>query len=310
MSKTLGSTWIPAEGITRHAGSPIPPDLDFFVAPPAEIGKVVSADSTLTVSTHPLPLGKRFFRSFLVGVGFACLIWLILNFFIKIQSDLTVLGVGTIATVWAYFTFNVFDHKCSYVGEQGIVEYSIRNSRLAQPQVRLMCFKDAANLYTSRIIRYRNYSYRGTSYTYAWQMIGKKAYQLSGSYYKERGWPDDKDYWHFANSAEASWTSYLLQGVNQQLQRLGYIEFPMQGNPKAVRVGNGFLEFVLKDDSTQRVAVADMKDTDKLQSGIFRFTHKDARWWSGKGKYEFNYSNLPNANLFLLCLRQLTGIQS
>ena len=82
----------------------------------------------------------------------------------------------------------------------------------------------------------------------------------------------------------------------------------MSGNPKAVRIGSGFLEFVLKNGSTQRVEVADMKNI-SLGGGTFQFLHKDSRWWSGKGKYAFSYAQLPNAKLFLLCLDRLVGIR-
>ena len=46
------SKWIPGKDITRHSGNPIPNDLDFFIPPPLEIGKVISADSTLTLFGH------------------------------------------------------------------------------------------------------------------------------------------------------------------------------------------------------------------------------------------------------------------
>jgi hypothetical protein len=67
------------------------------------------------------------------------------------------------------------------------------------------------------------------------------------------------------------------------------------------------MEFVTKKDGAQRVMVADMRDI-LLGSGTFQFKHQDSRWWSGKGKYSFQYSNIPNANVFLICLKQFAGI--
>ncbi|VEP11392.1 conserved hypothetical protein [Hyella patelloides LEGE 07179] len=112
--------------------------------------------------------------------------------------------------------------------------------------------------------------------------------------------------WHFADSAEAAWSSYCLKNLSNQLKKLGYVEFPLVGNPRSVRVGMGFLEFLLKDHSTQRVAVSDMKNI-SLGRGVFRFNHKDAGWF-GKGNYSFSYAKLPNARLFLICLDRLVGI--
>lgn len=79
------------------------------------------------------------------------------------------------------------------------------------------------------------------------------------------------------------------------------------GNPQLVRVGKGFLEFVTPQGEAQRAMVADIREA-KLHSGQFQFKHQDARWWSGQGKYRFTYGSMPNARLFLLCLRQLAGV--
>jgi hypothetical protein len=311
MSTPTTSAWIPPEGMMTHAGKPIPSDLEFFAAPPSEIGKVTSAYSTLTTSTQPLSTTQRVFRSLLWGIGFAVIASLILMA-LRIPLPYNAVGgviIGAIATVVIYTYILVFHQVCSYVGEQGLAEYTIQGSRLDQPKARIMCFKDAANLYTSQVRRYVNGAYQGTDFRYSWQIPGGKPFEIRGTHHAQKGLPDDKSNWHFANAAEAVWSDHMLQVVNDQFQRLGYVEFPMQqANPQAVRVGKGFLEFVLKDGSTQPVTVADMKDI-KLQSGSFYFAHKDARWWSGKGKYEFMYSSLPNAQLFLLCMQQLAGIR-
>ncbi|MBD2461985.1 hypothetical protein H6G89_13100 [Oscillatoria sp. FACHB-1407] len=308
---TTSSAWIPPAGITTHAGKPISSDLEFFAAPPIEIGKITSAYSTLTVSTQPLSTAQRLFRALLWGIGFTVVTALLVTaFHIPLPWNvLTGLVVGAIAAALIYTYILVFYQTCSYVGEQGIAEYSINGSRSAEPESSIMRFQDAANLYTSQTRRYKNGAYQGTDFRYTWQMPGRKPFEIWGTHHAQQGLPDDTSNWHFANAAEAAWSNHLLRVINEQLQRLGYVEFPMQqANPQAVRVGQGFLEFVLKDGSTQTVAVTDMKDI-KLQSGSFYFAHKDARWWSGKGKYEFMYSNLPNAQLFLLCLNQLAGIR-
>jgi DnaJ-class molecular chaperone len=64
----------------------------------------------------------------------------------------------------------------------------------------------------------------------------------------------------------------------------------------------------MKGGMSQRVQVVDMREI-TLGNGVFQFKHKDAQWWSGKGKYTFTYKNIPNANLFLIYLDRLTGIR-
>jgi hypothetical protein len=300
------SNWTPGRDVTRHSGSIIPADMDFFATPPIEIGTVISAESTLTTSKQPMSVQNRYTLCLLVGLAPGFVVWLF-------AKDTKVLFNGWMIAVYAIAAFityllTEFSHTCTYVGELGIVEYQLKGSRSARPRAKLLCFNEAKDLYTSQTRHYYNGVYTGTNYSYRWTRASGQIYQLNSSYRSERGWPEDKSPWHFANMAESLWSGYLLKKAGDQLERLGYVEFPMKGNPQAVRVGYDFMEFVERNGTPQRVAVSDMKDI-SLASGQFRFNHKDARWWSGKGKYSFTYSNIPNARLFLLCLERLAGIK-
>ncbi len=300
------SVWLPRPDVTRHAGSVIPREMEFFVSPPLEIGPIISAESTLTTSTEAGLTPSRLR---------ACLFWALtgaaIGWGIALVNDIApanlMVIVGSVAALIAYGVTR-FSHRCSYVGESGIAIYRLTGDRTARPKAEILCFKDATNLYTSQTRQYVNGVYTGTMYSYDWSKRAGQKYKLSGQYRSERGWPEDKDAWHFANAAEAAWNNALLPMVNEQLARSGYVEFPLSGHLQAVRVGSGFMEFVTRDSLPQRVQVADMKDI-TLDSGVFRFKHIDARWWSGKGKYSFTYSTIPNAKLFLLSLDRLTGIR-
>jgi hypothetical protein len=46
-----------------------------------------------------------------------------------------------------------------------------------------------------------------------------------------------------------------------------------------------------------------------LSQGRFHITHKDAGWFSRKGKFSFSYSTMANARLFLLAIDKLMGIR-
>ncbi len=297
---THQSVWTPGADLTRHAGSPIPPERDFFVAPPLEIGQVLSAESTLKTSTQPVSTPLRIIICLLAGLLGAGISW-------RLTASAIFTGIiGSLAVLIAYRkTF--FFHYCSYVGKNGIATYAIKGDRHASAKAKILRFQDATNLYTSQTRHYRNFFYNGTSYSYRFEQKPGKPFELGGTYYSRRGWPKDKDDWHLANAAEAAWSNYLLPLVDGQLERLEYIEFPIEGYLQAVRVGSAFMEFVMKDGVVERAQVADMKNI-TLGSGVFHFAHKDAHWWSGKGSYSFNYSNIPNARLFLLCLKRQTGI--
>jgi len=294
------SVWTPGADVTRHAGSLIPPNRDFFVAPPLEIGQVTSAESTLKTSTQPVSTPFRIIICLLVGLLGVGITWLIT------ASAIFTGIIGSLFVLCAYGK-TLFLHYCSYVGENGIAIYTLKGDRQNIAKAKVLRFQDATNLYTSQTQHYHNFFYNGTSYSYRFKQKSGQPFELGGSYRSRRGWPKDKDAWHLANTAELAWSNYLLPLVDEQLERLGYIEFPMEGYLQAVRVGPAFMEFVMKDGVVQRVQVADMKSI-TLGSGMFHFVHKDAQWWSGKGSYSFDYGNIPNAKLFLLCLKRLTGI--
>jgi hypothetical protein len=304
--QTAAQVWTPPTDVTRHAGTAIPADMDFFAAPPQDIGTIITADSTLKTDSEPLSTPARIGWAVLIGAITVVIVGLGLRFF-NIQLNLAILITLTgIIAVLAYMGIG-FGGQCSFVGDRGIAEFTLKDSRAKPPTANVLCFQNAAHLYTSQTRRFKNGRYRGTTYSYEWTQREAGSYVLNGSYRNKEGNPNERDRWHFANSAESVWTTYLLGVGNQDLEHKGYLEFPMAGNPQIVRVGKGFLEFVTKKGETQRALVSDMRDV-KLRSGLFQFNHQDARWWSGKGKYSFTYDSMPNARLFLMCLHQLAGV--
>ena len=301
--------WKPVEGVVRHGGKPIPVDMDFFMIPPLEIGSLISAESTLYSNKTPLSQEKRILIIATVVIGIAIVTEIILNLFLSdIIPAFSILIVITTAFTGGAIAFlsTRFLHKCSYVGKKGVVEFTLNGEDIKK---RLFLFNDAEDLLVNQIRHYYNGIYTTTSYDYQWKKSGKNVFRLFGNYKNEKGIPEDKHPWHFASAAEGAWNMYMLEIIGTQLEKLGYVEFPIaSGNPKIVRVGENFMEFVLRNGEIQRVMGNDMKDI-TLGSGIFRFNHKDAKWWSGKGKYSFNYAKIPNAKLFLLCLDKLMGIR-
>ncbi len=303
------SKWLPSENVTRHSGGAIAPDTDFFTPPSPEIGNIITADSDLVTTFKPMETSKRWMFIFwgaFVGAAIFQIIPLVLNLESSIgwhiASAIAALIIGALI-----YTGTSFSHQCSYVGDHGIETHKIFGSRRGKLKTERLRFDEAEDLYTTQTRMYTNGVYTGTTYLYKWLKSSGKPFILTGSYHNKKGWPDEKNAWHCANSGEAAWSNYRLRQLNKDFEKLGYVEFAMKGNPRAVRIGSGFIEFLLKDNSTQRVSAADMKKI-TLGGGNFNFIHNDAKWWSGKGKYSFNYSNLPNAKLFLLCLDRLAGI--
>ncbi len=297
---TSGASWQPGADFISHAGSALTVDADFFIAPPPAIGEIISVATTLPNSAQPLPVGIRW--AIIAGSGIALPILLQVIFNTAWIS--LVAGIVAGATAW-YLT--KFDHTCSFVGVKGMARYDISGSRSALPKENLLMFDDAHSLYTRTTRNYTNGVYTGTTYSYKWMKNSGGQFEISGSHRGENNAPADQDIWHFADMGESAWTRHLLEMIDDKLARDGYIEFPLTTNLQAVRVGNGFLEFVSRKDGAQRVMRSEMQDI-TLGSGTFQFKHQDSRWWSGKGKFSFEYGNIPNARIFMICLKELADI--
>ncbi|WP_295614190.1 hypothetical protein [Chamaesiphon sp. GL140_3_metabinner_50] len=300
-TSTRVSSWQPHSEIKSHSGSPLTVDADFFMPPPPTIGELISADTTLKTSTsNSMSTAARCTITLLVAV--AVFILILLLFHEAIAALIT-------SGILSFLTWNStqFNHTCSYVGTKGLISHKLLASRSAMPKESLLLFTDAHSLYAKTIRNYTNGFYTSTTYTYTWKKNSGNEYVITGGYQSEKNPPKDGDNWHFANTSESVWSSYLLSTLDAQIDRDGFVEFSMGGALQAVRVGPGFMEFVTRKDGSQRVMVADMRDI-SLGSGTFQFKHQDARWWSGKGKYSFEYANIPNARVFLICLSELAGI--
>lgn len=310
---SISPIWTPPENTTRHARTAIPTNIVFFAEPTLNIGHVVSADSTLSDPPPPTYLG------WIVAVPaiFFSAIALTISFLIKDMVGsfpfVAIIGIALTAAIALTATLlwrvsNTAFYTCSFVGQSGVAQGQIQKFKPQQPKVETLCFEDAIALYTSQTHQFLNGQYVETLYKYEWTRKDNPSYVISGTYRNKEGRPPEGDPFYFASAAENAWVQHLLPIVQEDFKTLGHVDFPMSGNLQMVRLEKGTLEFILKSGETQKTLVEDMKDT-SLSSGTFYFNHKDTRWWSGKGKYQFSYKDIPNAQLFLLCLQNISGVR-
>jgi hypothetical protein len=241
---TRKSSWRSAD-LKSHAGSPITNDADFFMPPPSNIGKLISADTTLSASSgNPMPAILRWPIIIVSTVFVTILVLLLFN-----RIFLTLMAGGV--TYFMICSSTRFHHTCSYVGSKGVMSYELINSRTGRPKENLLLFADAHSLYAKTTRNHYNGIYPGTDYTYTWHKNSGSQHKISGNYRSENSPPQDKDVWHFANIAESVWSSYLLSTLDDKIAQTGYAEFSIAGAVQAVKVGTGFLEFVTKKEGSQ-----------------------------------------------------------
>jgi hypothetical protein len=210
-------------GFTSHAGLPLPNNADFCILAPAEIGKVISAQTTLSKMSNPMQSEVRW-GTIIATVFFTSL-------FLSLSKRDTFGGcfTGVSFGIGIWF-FTRFHHTFSYVGTKGFCKYTLTGSRSARPkQKSLLLFANNQNLYTSTTRQYINGIYAGTDCQYNWATGIKSNYLINSRYYNEHQMPNANSDWHFANSAEIAWTEYLLNNIDNQMQKNGYLECRSSG---------------------------------------------------------------------------------
>jgi hypothetical protein len=304
-------SWKPASGLTDHRGQPLPADADFFVAPPAEIGEVKSAYSSLRVHKEALALPVRAVLILLcVLPGAAAMAyWGETMHHDEVFSALMI--IGALIVLFSFliaWNLTGFRHACSYAGVLGVARDRTGGSRQAPVKEDGLRFGAAAELRTAQIRHYNHRIYTGTTYSFSWSNAnGQKVFQLKGTHYSSKDTPrSPANAFYFARAAEDAWSKYLLDQAQAQLKQSGFIHFNIKPG-QYVRVGPGWLEFRLKND-VARIAKEDIK-TCTLAFGTFHIAHRDAGWFSRQGKFSFNYSSMANARVFLLALDKLVGLR-
>ena len=316
MTQTLASTpdeivagsWVPPQDVKEHSDAPIPPDADFFAAPPAEIGKVQSAQTSLKHGKSPWAMPMRFALAATVGAVLGGGLYYVLTNAARRPSDpewFMLAGLVFALGFTVAWLSTGFKQTCSYVGEEGVARYTAKGSRENLAKLEYLHFADAAEVRTAQTRHYYNGVYTGTSYAFTWtDPAGRRLLKLSGQHRGKKGRPKPSDPFHFAEAAEIAWSTYLLGTLDAQLAAQGYLQFNIKPG-QFVRVGRGFFEFCLRDE-VQKITREEIKSVN-LSSGHFHIATKDAKWFGRSGKFSFNYANMANARLFLLAMDKLVG---
>ncbi len=309
LEEAAGSEWTPPPEVRLHNGERIPVDSDFFHAPPSGLGEIVSAQSTLIESKHPLSMSVR--MMLIVGVSGAVLFGVAAAVPLFAPGpDASTLGyffgvLAALATLGCVIYFTRFKHTCNYVGKAGIAEYRLSGSRDASPKAKVLLFEDCYDVTTWQLRQYVNGVYSGTQYKHIWRDAeGDELFALKGSFRSEQGTPKAVSPFWFAIAAEGHWNEFAFDRMVKDFESQGHLDFRVN-RKDMVRVGPGFLELTFGGKTT-RLTPEDIK-TLSIANGSFTIHTKEARWFSSKGKFGFEYGGMGNAKLFLFSLERLAG---
>ncbi|HUA62140.1 MAG TPA: hypothetical protein VML19_25510 [Verrucomicrobiae bacterium] len=313
--------WTPPASLTDHQGNRLDPQADFFMAPPAEIGAIRSAYTSLnkTKGARTIPVRIAITAAFAI-IGFL-LIWGF-NFLSKIifviaeishtPEMLWILLLTGLPAYWGW-RFSAFRHFCTFAGQFGCAEYRCEGERSRIVQRTVFLFRQAGALSTGATRRSRNGVYQGTYYFYAWYTPDRSRilYHVKGQHFAEKKKPGPWDPYCFVLAVEKAWYAHLAPQLQAQFATQGYVKFYM-GDQNSAILGRGFLEFVDPWGKASRCA-ADEIGSARLCEGILTIRRKDARkglfnLFNQEGFFTFNYSGIHNARLFLSLFEQALGV--
>lgn len=324
------SDWQLPAGLARHSGALVTDDMRFFVEPPPEIGEIITADSTLSMSDEPTKLSTALIWAATFCIALFGLTWLILAIF-SISGFFAYFVKGSVLLIDAFFMLCAFfsattSGECSFVGDRGLAEMEFKQSEGKDPIIKLkkmIRFEEMEALTTHSEHHVSDGKYAHTQYCYAWSGPNRRRYTIKGVHHSQDNVPDPSDDWHFANAAEQAWLSYLLPKVYEAIHQKGYVEFPVPAaKPKqgrltdraftekisAIRIGKGYVGILSSQDSERRINAKNLQVLGSPQ-GTCRWQANEVKWHSKKGRYYFSYEDMPNSTVFLHCLREIAEIE-
>lgn len=301
--RPAGGEWVPPAGLVSHDGKAVAAGADFFVPPPAEIGDVVSAHTTLRRGQEPVPVPLR------VGLISACVLlpaaasWWVFQEKHSIEfieavviSSALVFGFGTALAIRA----TRFSHAVTYVGTHGVWAFRLKGSRHKRVAAGGVLFCHAADLLASLV---RSGHLGVLNFDFVWaDPAGRPIHQIEGTCWLA---PRPANPYHYAVAAENAWSAYRFDALAPYLRQAGYLQFDFASGSDWVRVGPGFLEF-RGAGTVERCEAADVRSL-ALADGRFSVVHKDASWFGRRGTYSFDYRDLRNAAVFTLAVTRLVG---
>jgi hypothetical protein len=204
-----------------------------------------------------------------------------------------------VAALIAWFCTG-FEHSVTYIGTEGCARVWCGGDRDSISTVEIFRFERAAELRTDETRHYKNGIYQHTSYGYNWtDAAGNSAFYVGGSHGHEYDMPPSNDEYCYAWRAEIAWSQYLFDRLVEPVQRGGFAQFNLVGGD-FVRVGQGFCEFNI-GGTAERVRTEDMQSAE-IANGWLKIKRAGAveGWFSSTGVFEFAYSDVANARLFML----------
>jgi hypothetical protein len=314
--------WNPPSAVTEHNGKPLAGDRDFFVEPPAEIGAVRSAHTSLTKGAQAKSIPVRVAMAlafgvvgFLLAIGFHWLTGILI-----IPATLTgtppALWAAILAPLPAYLGWrrSAFKHWCNFVGHDGCAQFRCEHDRASIVQKSVFLFSGASGV-TGRLIRRSKHGiYQSTQFYFSWYSADteKAVLDIDGLHHADAKLPEASNIFNFASATESAWYDFVTPKIAAELARQAFVKFYMGYNRWAI-LGRSFIRIVDKDGKDSKCLAEDIGSA-TLRGAYLTIRRKDAKsslfdLFNHEGVFGFNYAAVHNTRLFLYYFENLLGVR-
>jgi hypothetical protein len=293
-----------------HTGQPLPGDADFFAPPPAEIGTVVSGDTTLRQHHQPWPLWA-IITAVLMGAVAGLLAGVAATYAFGVDWwvwKTCCIAAAVLVGLFVGLGISSFMHTCVYVGTDGVATLTCQNSRAEVASPKLFLFKDADNLWTDITHHYKLGVYGRTTWSFVWaDPQGKPVYRLRGTYFQEKG-PKASDEYHLGCAAAGAWTHFLQTRFADRLARGERVRFALKRPGDWIDLAHGNITFCLGAPpvtwTRDEIDVVEAVKDDRI---VFKHRRHKEGVFSSEGIYAIKAHEMANVQVFFRLLPETIG---
>lgn len=242
-----------------HSGSIITNDPKYFKKP-HNIGKILSAESTIENSDKPSTLSTRALYMLISFAVFSIIALIGIKWF-------AISNIMLLSLIWsAVFVVSVllgwvvssFLGTCTFVGEEGFSLFEFKKDTDNITEAIEIHYNDITDLYS--------YTNDEGAISYYWMNNDHLGYNYFG-----------KDNINFMNAAKTVWTLHQNKKMHEELKKQGFIMFNVLNHKKGneinpcVRLWNDKIEFILPTGS-EYYTIDELKNME-IENSIMYFQH-------------------------------------
>lgn len=242
---------------------------------PKRIGKLIGGFSTVAKGQKAKTEFQVFINALkgsvkIISIVFGLLLAIYLHWYFNLHQTSAV-GISIFFFIVASIVVGIkyylnsndanFEHLNYFIGINGFAIFKCSGTKENIVQNNEINFNDVTDLITREIIKKVNFNYVNTEYQFIWMNTksGKIVYHKNGTYSDEKNERTEINRFLYPEytlnkEAEKYWTVYLLDKMESDLEKRGYLEFNLysfENNTFTpyIRLGIGYITFLKGEEN-------------------------------------------------------------